>query len=175
MIVSQTVWWRYVTLLSLWWWLLLVCPQSRERKINPKFSCIKFIWDPRGSCPRLRVKDVRAKKLYFPALCEIGWKFLGRDVRPDIRLGVRGISRPKNFMFRLLCCSWQWYFPNEKICMCIIFLGPVVLQKLQNRCSRYDELSSRCHRSCPVHQGFPSNSLPHRPSWHWYPLAPVKL
>ena len=35
----------------------------------------------------------------------MGWRFLGRDVRPDIRADVCGISRrdpPKDFMFRLL-------------------------------------------------------------------------
>ena len=44
---------------------------------------------------RLRVEDFRATKLYFPALRAMGRKFLGRDVRTDIRPDVRGISRPE--------------------------------------------------------------------------------
>ena len=37
----------------------------------------------------------------------MGWKLLGRGVRPDIRPDVRGISRSENFMFRLLFPCWQ--------------------------------------------------------------------
>ena len=37
----------------------------------------------------------RQKRMYFPALRAMGWKLLGREVRPDIRPDVRGISRPK--------------------------------------------------------------------------------
>ena len=73
-------------------------PSTRERKISPKFSCIKFSETPSGhGRPCIWVKDVRAKKLYVPALGAMGRKHSGRDVRPD----VRGTSRQKT-----LCLSF---------------------------------------------------------------------
>ena len=68
-----------------------------EWKISPNFFfCRKFCWDPLESWTSAPLGDGRPrKKLDFPALRAMGWQFWGRDVRPDIRPDVRGISRPK--------------------------------------------------------------------------------
>ena len=44
-----------------------------------------------------RTSAQKTLSLQFPALQAMGRKFLARGVRPDIRLDVHGISRPKTF------------------------------------------------------------------------------
>ena len=79
---------------------------DRERKISPKFSCIKFFWDPSGhGRPHLQVKDVRTKNC-FPALRAIGVKAFGPGRLPGYPPGRPRDSPPKTFMFRLLFRSW---------------------------------------------------------------------
>ena len=63
-----------------------------------------------------------AQKLYFPALRAMGWKYMGRDVCPDIRLDVRGRSRP-DLMFRLLFRSWS---------MCKLVVNLLQIQKFMS-------------------------------------------
>ena len=50
-----------------------IIQDCRKQNISLKFSCISFSETPSGcGRPCLRVKDVRAEKLYFPALPAMG-------------------------------------------------------------------------------------------------------
>ena len=50
------------------------------------------------------------QKPYFHALLAMQWKFLGRDVRPDIRPLVRGTSRPKTLCLGCFSVLTWWSF-----------------------------------------------------------------
>ena len=75
-------------------------------------------------CPR--------KSLYFPALRAMGRKFLGRDVRPDIRPDVCGISRPKTL------CLGRFSLPELAECL----RGNIVTKRMRR--SRRGECLEIC-------------------------------
>ena len=71
------------------------------------------------------------KKNCFPALCAMGWKFLGRDVRPDILPDVRGISRPNILCLGCLSVPERKGEGTRRMCLypwwqstCPIYLHP---------------------------------------------------
>ena len=72
--------------------------KGREQEISPKFSCVKFFWNPLGWCTSASSGEERPrKKLYFPVLRAMGWKFLaGTSAWISARTSAL-ISRPKTF------------------------------------------------------------------------------
>ena len=72
--------------------------QKNTNSLGNEKSAQNWSQTPSGhGCPRLRVKDVRAKKLYFPALRAMGEKHFGPGRPPEYPPDVLGISCAKPF------------------------------------------------------------------------------